>query len=162
MFDRPRLNKLVAWRLLGSVEPNAGNAPPALTPAPGGPDPSNPPGRLAQPNAIDATKPWRAPLPGRRNAQPTAKGGPCSRRCLPGGRAGEELRRPSPVTPISDGLPARKVRYGFMERREHSGGAGGGGGEAFGAALDRDEAHPRRSPVGRFLPFVAPHLAPHR
>ena len=29
-------------------------------------------------------------------------------------------------------------------------------------ALDRDEVLPRRSPVGRFLPFVAPHLAPHR
>jgi hypothetical protein len=42
------------------------------------------------------------------------------------------------------------------------GGAGGGGGEALGAALDRDEALPRQSPVGRFLPFVAPHLAPHR
>jgi hypothetical protein len=28
-------------------------------------------------------------------------------------------------------------------------------------ALDRDEVLPRRSPVGRFLPFVAPHLAPH-
>ena len=32
------------------------------------------------------------------------------------------------------------------------------GGEALGAPLDRDEALPRRSPVGRFLPFVAPHL----
>jgi hypothetical protein len=29
-------------------------------------------------------------------------------------------------------------------------------------ALDRDEVLPRRSPVGRFLPFLAPHLAPHR
>src|SRR3984885_809914 len=46
-----RLNKLVAWRLLGSVEPNAGNTP-ALRPAPGGPDPPNPPGRLALPSTI--------------------------------------------------------------------------------------------------------------
>src|ERR1700722_1591203 len=50
MFDRPRLNKLVAWRLLRSVEPNAGNAAPALTLAPGGRDPPSPPARLALPN----------------------------------------------------------------------------------------------------------------
>ena len=31
MFDWPRLNKLVAWRLLGLVEPNAGNHPCAQT-----------------------------------------------------------------------------------------------------------------------------------
>ena len=62
------------------------------------------------------------------------------------------------VTPISDGLARAEVRHGFMEPPEHSGGAGGGGGEALGAALDRDEALPRRSPVGRFQPFVAPHL----
>jgi hypothetical protein len=61
------------------------------------------------------------------------------------------------VTPISDGLARAEVRYGFMERPEHSGGAGGGGGEALGAALDRDEALPHRSPVGRFLPVVASH-----
>jgi hypothetical protein len=50
----PRLNKLVAWCLLGSVEPNAGNA---LAPrlAPGGPDPPSLPDRLAPPNTIDAT-----------------------------------------------------------------------------------------------------------
>ena len=54
------------------------------------------------------------------------------------------------VTPISDGLARAEVRYGFIERPEHSAGAGGGGGEALGAALDRDEALPRRSPVGRY------------
>jgi hypothetical protein len=60
------------------------------------------------------------------------------------------------AAPISDGVARAEVRYGFMERPEHSGSAGGGGGEALGAALDRHEALPRRSPVGRFLPFVAP------
>ena len=162
MFDRPRLNKLVAWRLLGSVEPNAGNAPPALTPAPwrsGSIKSSAPPcpaerNRRHQALARSAARASERSANGQRRAlQPPMPPWRPSRRRTEKAIAGHAHLR---------WLARAEVRYGFMERREHSGGAGGGGGEALGAALDRDEALPRRSPVGRFLPFVARHLAPHR
>ena len=59
--------------------------------------------------------------------------------------------RPSPIA-----LPARKcatVSWSGPNIPEALAAVGA----KLGAALDRDEALPRRSPVGRFLPFVAPH-----
>ena len=55
-FIRPGLNKLVAWRLLESVEPNAGC--PARSLAPGGPDHRpNAPGRLGLAVPVESLRP---------------------------------------------------------------------------------------------------------
>jgi hypothetical protein len=55
------------------------------------------------------------------------------------------------VTPISDGLARAEVRYGFMERPEHSEGAGAGGG-ARGRLNFMEGALALASRIAGFLP----------